>query len=142
MNKENVVENICKGQKKVRQTKVAARRINLVNQVVEHEVMMEVEQPVEPESRLPLGVKDIDSEDPIKCCWCCDVKVLGLKKSLCSGCLKARYCSLDCLRANWAEHGEWCERRQEERSVKEKKKKEEIRMEKIRRDIEEDDNVD
>jgi len=63
MNKENVVENICKGQKKVRQTKVAARRINLVNLVVEHEVPMEVEQPVEPESRLPLGVKDIDSED-------------------------------------------------------------------------------
>ena len=81
-------------------------------------------------------------EDPSKCCWCCDVKVLGLKKSLCSGCLKARYCSWECLRANWAEHGEWCGRRQAERSGKEKKKKDEIRMEKIRRDIEEDDNVD
>jgi len=59
--KENVVDNMCKGQKKVRQTKVAARRLNLVQE----EVPMEVEQ-VEglAISRvLPVGVKDIDADD-------------------------------------------------------------------------------
>eukprot|EP00092_Neocalanus_flemingeri_P015065 GFUD01016272.1.p1 GENE.GFUD01016272.1~~GFUD01016272.1.p1 ORF type:complete len:387 (+),score=101.04 GFUD01016272.1:230-1390(+) len=59
--KENVVDNMCKVQK-VRQTKVAARRLNLV---VENEVPMDVEQKVEePEKRiLPIGVTDIDAED-------------------------------------------------------------------------------
>jgi len=60
--KENVVDNMCKGQKKVRQTKVAARRLNLVQQ---DEVPMEVEQVEELAiSRvLPIGVKDIDADD-------------------------------------------------------------------------------
>jgi len=60
--KENVVDNMCKGQKKVRQTKVAARRLNLVEQ---EEVPMEVEQVEELAiSRvLPIGVKDIDADD-------------------------------------------------------------------------------
>jgi hypothetical protein len=58
--KENVVDNMCKGQK-VRQSKVAARRLNLVEK---EEVPMEVEQVEEPERRvLPFGVKDIDAED-------------------------------------------------------------------------------
>ena len=94
MNKENVVENICNGQKKVRQTKVAARRINLVNQVVEHEVMMEVEQPVEPESRLPLGVKDIDSEDssnPLLCSEYAMETFAYLKQLQTRGLVKADY---------------------------------------------------
>ena len=38
--KENVVDNMCKGQKKVRQTKVAARWLNLAQK----EVPMEAEQ--------------------------------------------------------------------------------------------------
>lgn len=60
--KENVVDNMCKGQKKVRQTKVAARRLNLVQP---DEVPMEVEQVEELAiSRvLPFGVKDIDADD-------------------------------------------------------------------------------
>jgi len=59
--KENVVDNMCKGEKKVRQTKVAARRLNLVAQ---DEVPMEVEQIEEVVERiLPAGVKDIDADD-------------------------------------------------------------------------------
>jgi len=58
--KENDVENLCKGQK-VRRTRVAARRLNSVEQ----EIPMEVKQHAkEPEKRIfPLGVKDIDADD-------------------------------------------------------------------------------
>ena len=48
---------------------------------------------------------------------------MGLKKSLCRGCLKARYCSLECQGSDWEVHGNWCERRRE----KNKKKMEEKR---------------
>merc|ERR1711970_1145497 len=59
--KENVVDNLQKGQKKViRQCKVAARRIN--NVMEEQESPMEVESIVEA-CRIPEGVKDIDAED-------------------------------------------------------------------------------
>jgi len=52
---------MCKGQKKVRQTKVAARRLNLLQE----ELPMEVEQVEELAiSRfLPVGVKDIDADN-------------------------------------------------------------------------------
>jgi len=58
--KENVVDNLQKGQKKApRQSKVAARRLNIV---VEEQQPMEVEY-VEEVPRIPEGVKDIDAED-------------------------------------------------------------------------------
>jgi len=58
--KENVVDNLCKGQMKPRQPKVAIRRLNLVAQ---EEVPMEVELTDEVVDRIPDGVKDIDAED-------------------------------------------------------------------------------
>merc|ERR1712025_898 len=58
--KENVVDNLQKGQKKApRQSKGAARRLNIV---VEEQQPMEVEY-VEEVPRIPEGVKDIDAED-------------------------------------------------------------------------------
>jgi len=58
--KENVVDNLQKGQKKApRPSKVAARRLNIV---VEEQQPMEVEY-VEEVPRIPEGVKDIDAED-------------------------------------------------------------------------------
>merc|ERR1712096_457945 len=59
--KENRVDNLCNGQRKVRQTRVAARK----KYFLEQEIPMEVEQQVEEaEKRIfPLGVKDIDAED-------------------------------------------------------------------------------
>ena len=59
--KENRVDNLCNGQRKVRQTRVAARKLYSLEQ----EIPMEVEQQVEEaEKRIfPLGVKDIDAED-------------------------------------------------------------------------------
>merc|ERR1711875_85359 len=58
--KENVVDNLQKGQKKApRPSKVAARRLNIV---VEEQQPMEVEQD-EVVCRIPEGVKDIDAED-------------------------------------------------------------------------------
>ena len=74
-------------------------------------------------------------------CWMCDVKVRLVEKSLCSGCLKARYCSLGCLRADWGLHGEWCQRRKEGREGRRERKLEMMR-ERARRDIEEDTFVD
>jgi len=59
--KENVVDNLQKGQKKaIRQCKVAARRLNIV--VEEQQSPMEVEL-VDEGRRIPEGVKDIDAED-------------------------------------------------------------------------------
>merc|ERR1712187_595482 len=55
--KENVVDNLQKGQKNApRQPKVAARRLSIV---VEEQQPMDVEDVV----RIPEGVKDIDAED-------------------------------------------------------------------------------
>ena len=52
------------------------------------------------------------TEDDVKTyCWKCSVKVIMVEKSLCSGCLRARYCSQECLVADWGVHGEWCQRR-------------------------------
>jgi len=60
--KENVVDNLQKGQKKaIRQCKVAARRLNIV--VEEQQSPMEVELVDEAPRRIPEGVKDIDAED-------------------------------------------------------------------------------
>merc|ERR1712096_188280 len=58
--KENRVDNLCNGQRKVSQTRVAARKKYFLEQIP-----MEVEQQVEEaEKRIfPLGVKDIDAED-------------------------------------------------------------------------------
>merc|ERR1712096_113167 len=59
--KENRVDNLYNGQRKVRQTRVAASKLYSLEQ----EIPMEVEQQVEEaEKRIfPLGVKDIDAED-------------------------------------------------------------------------------
>merc|ERR1711875_46937 len=58
--KENVVDNLQKGQKKApRPSKVAARRLNIV---MGEQQPMEVEY-VEEVPRIPEGVKDIDAED-------------------------------------------------------------------------------
>jgi len=59
--KENVVDNLCNGQKKVRPTRVAARRLNSLEQEIPKEVKQHAK---EPEKRiLPVGVNDIDAED-------------------------------------------------------------------------------
>jgi len=61
--KENVVDNLCNGQKKVRPTRVAARRLNSLEQEIPKEVKQHAK---EPEKRiLPVGVNDIDAEDTL-----------------------------------------------------------------------------
>ena len=78
-------------------------------------------------------------EDDSKICWMCAVPVKCLKKSLCSGCLRARYCSMECLEGDWAVHGDWCQMRRERREEKEMIEK---MVERARRDIEQDNSVD
>ena len=50
-------------------------------------------------------------EDESECCWTCAVRVRSLEKSFCSGCRKARYCSVECLEGDWSVHGDWCQGR-------------------------------
>ena len=71
----------------------------------------------------------------------CSVKVRMLENSLCSGCLRARYCSQECLVADWGVHGEWCERRRARREGRRERRKE-MMMERARRQIEEDNYMD
>ena len=66
------------------------------------------------------------------------MKVRKVEKSLCSGCLRARYCSSECLGADWGVHGEWCERRRGKRE----ERKMELMRKRAQRDIEEDNIVD
>ena len=80
-------------------------------------------------------------EEDRRFCWCCDVRVTEVEKSLCSGCLKARYCSQGCLRADWDIHGEWCDMRREKRKDREEEKDKEMK-ERARKDIEKDNHVD
>ena len=69
-----------------------------------------------------------NKEEESQCCWNCAVRV----RSFCSGCRRARYCSVECLEEDW------CQRR---RRKKEEKKMREM-IERVRKDIEEDNIVD
>ena len=80
-------------------------------------------------------------DDDRSFCWMCDVKVRKVEKSLCSGCLRARYCTSECLSADWGVHGEWCERRRGKREERGERKMELMKKGALR-DIEEDNIVD
>ena len=60
------------------------------------------------------GFSRSTEDDEKTFCWMCSVKVRMLENSLCSGCLRARYCSQECLVADWGVHGEGCEERRED----------------------------
>ena len=75
-------------------------------------------------------------EDNSRCCWTCGVPVLRVKKSLCAGCLRARYCTEECLGKDWTVHGDWCRRRKNRREERRKMK------ERAEKDIAEDNVVD
>ena len=51
-------------------------------------------------------------------CWTCGVTVRKLEKSLCAGCLKARYCTLGCQEEDWDVHKDWCMDRSAKRAEK------------------------
>jgi hypothetical protein len=82
---------------------------------------------------------NLTEEDDSKICWMCSVSVKRLEKSLCEGCLRARYCSMGCLEEDWSVHGDWCQKRRERREEKEMIKK---MIERARVDIEADNYVD
>jgi hypothetical protein len=80
--------------------------------------------------------------NPRDFCWTCDVSVAEAEKSLCKGCLVARYCSMEYQKGDWEVHGPWCEikkKKMEERRCQEDLER---MKERARRDIEEDNNVD
>jgi len=62
-----------------------------------------------------------DNADRI--CWTCHKELVCLKKNICAGCFKARYCDEECRSADWARHGEYCVLMQQKiRKKKEAKK--------------------
>jgi hypothetical protein len=81
-------------------------------------------------------------DDDSKCCWTCGVTVKCLEKSLCSGCHRARYCSMECLKGDWSVHGDWCQMRRRRREEKEVRKMRKKMIERARKDIEADNFVD
>ena len=71
-------------------------------------------------------------------CWTCGVTVRKLEKSLCAGCLKARYCTLGCQEEDWDVHKDWCMGMMARREEKELM----VRKAQTRKQIEEDNTVD
>ena len=61
-------------------------------------------------------------------CWKCGVSLRRVKKSLCAGCLKARYCTLECQSGDRDRHRDYC--------MKMKAKREEKKMSKVKKVIE------
>ena len=51
-------------------------------------------------------------------CWLCGVTTRKLEKSVCAGCLKARYCSLQCQGADWDRHRDFCMKKKQKRQEK------------------------
>ena len=60
-------------------------------------------------------------------CWQCHVTIRKVKKSICAGCLVARYCTLGCQEEDWNRHRDYC--------MKKKAKREEKNMSKIRENL-------
>ena len=60
-------------------------------------------------------------------CWLCGVTTRKLEKSVCAGCLKARYCSLQCQGADWDRHRDYCMKTKQKRQEKAMCKVREIR---------------
>ena len=59
-------------------------------------------------------------------CWLCHVTVRKLKKSICAGCLVARYCTLGCQEEDWSRHRDYCmmkKARREEKTLSKMRKK-------------------
>ena len=59
-------------------------------------------------------------------CWLCHVTVRKLKKSICAGCLVARYCTLGCQEEDWSRHRDYCmmkKARREEKTMSKTREK-------------------
>jgi len=59
-------------------------------------------------------------------CWKCGVSLRRVKRSLCAGCLKARYCTLECQGGDRDRHRDYCIKMEAKREAKRTSKIKEV----------------
>merc|ERR1719347_269806 len=59
-------------------------------------------------------------------CWKCGVSLRRVKRSLCAGCLKARYCTLECQGGDRDRHRDYCTKMEAKREAKRTSKIKEV----------------